>query len=245
MSLKDKAKAMAAALREDFSDLTGKVQTAAALGSSLPASAAGGLHGLAQTFMHGGPLPTDADWEKYFLPAQKEAQDALTYVPRDSKAKEATQRAADVLGLPAKYAEKGGDLAMEHGAPWWAVAPAVTALEFAGPGGEEEAAFRRPGMAETAFRHFKTKEVVPSGIMHDPGVLPTGMMTNEFMAGPSWEEGFLNHQGDFLNRREAAKAVGLPSHFAELDSTDPEAMLPMLTLPMLFNQQNEAQSGPQ
>jgi GNAT superfamily N-acetyltransferase len=60
-------------------------------------------------------------------------------------------------------------------------------------------------MRGPAFRHFQTGQVMESPIFHDADILPAG----EYDQG-LWEDGFVDHQGKFHNRAEAAKAVGVP-----------------------------------
>ncbi len=66
-------------------------------------------------------------------------------------------------------------------------------------------------MRGPAFKHRQTGQVMESPIFHDPDVLPAG----EYDQG-LWEDGFVDHEGQFHNRDQAARLVGrTPAHDTE------------------------------
>jgi len=56
---------------------------------------------------------------------------------------------------------------------------------------------------ETAFRHFQTGQIAPSGPFHDADNIPAD--PDGFVITRDWEHGFLDHAGKFYNRQEAAQ----------------------------------------
>lgn len=60
------------------------------------------------------------------------------------------------------------------------------------------------GIRQAAFRSRATGDVIATGPCHDVGRLPGGLDADL----DEWQAGFLDHLGHFLDRREAAAALG-------------------------------------
>lgn len=61
---------------------------------------------------------------------------------------------------------------------------------------------------QTAFRHHQTGKVIPSGGMHDLELVPKDEYG--FYDTANWEDGFLDHKGNFFNRAQAAALARAP-----------------------------------
>jgi hypothetical protein len=59
-------------------------------------------------------------------------------------------------------------------------------------------------IAQAAFRSYRTRAVVCTGRSHDIALLPGGLDADLV----EWQAGFIDTTGRFMDRREAAAAVG-------------------------------------